>query len=175
MEREVKEQFLKDEYLKLQDQYEDFDRRALQIKGWVAAGSIAAVALGFEKEKGGIAIWITVALFSLCFWYLEARWKMFQNAVQARIRVIEAYFRDDPDRLIKFPEPLQMFNHWNASYRDDMPVYDYEREQVENGVRPRSKTSLFWKEAKQDFVMLPYALIIVICIAMIVFRLCSPA
>lgn len=170
MEKELKDAFLKDEYLKLQDQYEDFDRRALQIKGWVAAGSIAAIALGFEKDKGGIAIWITVALFSLCFWYLEARWKMFQNGLQNRIRVIEAHFRGSNSCLIKDPVPLQIFHFWHKTYRKDMPIYPSE---VEEG-RPRSMLSLFWKEAKQDFVMLPYALIIVVCVVMIVIKVCSP-
>ena len=34
---------LKDEYLLLQNQYEDFDRRSLTIKGWFGGGAAAAV------------------------------------------------------------------------------------------------------------------------------------
>jgi len=57
MNNDQREQFLKDEYLKLQDQYEDYDRRALMIKGWVGAGAIAAVALvpmhrGYDSLSG---------------------------------------------------------------------------------------------------------------------------
>jgi hypothetical protein len=34
--------YLKDEYLLLQDQYEDFDRRTLTIKSWIGTGAFAA-------------------------------------------------------------------------------------------------------------------------------------
>jgi hypothetical protein len=33
---------LKGEYILLQNLYEDFDRRSLAIKGWIAAGAVAA-------------------------------------------------------------------------------------------------------------------------------------
>ena len=39
-----------------------------------------------------------VTVIALVFWYLEAKWKLFQHALADRIRVIEAYFRDDPVR-----------------------------------------------------------------------------
>ena len=48
--------FLKDEYLKLQDLFEDFDRRSLTIKGWVSAGAavaiVAGAALAFARAIG---------------------------------------------------------------------------------------------------------------------------
>nr|VFK13444.1 MAG: hypothetical protein BECKLFY1418C_GA0070996_100343 [Candidatus Kentron sp. LFY] len=43
--------YLKEEYFKLQDQYEDYDRRALSIKGWIGAGATAGIAIGFDSEK----------------------------------------------------------------------------------------------------------------------------
>ena len=68
-----KRDYLKEEYFKLQDQYEDYDRRALHIKGWIGAGAIAAIAIGLEpgKSEGGL-IWVFISVLSACFWYLEA-------------------------------------------------------------------------------------------------------
>src|SRR6516225_840362 len=88
--------FLKDEYLLLQDQYEDFDRRTLTIKGWIATGAVAALAISFgSSNKYSYLIPILVALLAAVFWYLEGYWRLFQEAIGDRIRVIEAYFRAD--------------------------------------------------------------------------------
>ena len=84
--------FLKDEYLLLQNQYEDFDRRSLTIKGWVASGAAAALAISFSTSyRLSILIPVFVSAIALVFWYLEAKWKLFQYALADRIRVIEAY------------------------------------------------------------------------------------
>jgi hypothetical protein len=150
--------FLRDEYLKLQDQYEDFDRRALTIKGWVGAGSAAAMAIGLDSNKsGGGAIWIITIVLSLCFWYLEARWKQFQFALQDRIRILEAHFRGDMDILVKDPAPFQIFDWWNRSYENDEPIYEIERER-----RGKPKTERLRRAAALYFVMMPYAAIIVL-------------
>ena len=109
---------LKDEWIWLQDQYEDFDRRSLTIKGWVSAGSAAALAIAF-KDAGthGRAVAIFIILLSACFWYLEARWKLFQYAHRTRIRVIEAYFRNDSDIYLQNPSPLQSYHSWFTIYQ----------------------------------------------------------
>lgn len=41
---------LQDEYLLLQNQYQDYDRRSLTIKGWVGSGAAAALALAFNSS-----------------------------------------------------------------------------------------------------------------------------
>ena len=44
--------YLKEEYLFLQSQYEDYDKRSLQIKGWVSTGAAAGIALEhFQNES----------------------------------------------------------------------------------------------------------------------------
>ncbi|MAZ86267.1 MAG: hypothetical protein CL693_01360 [Cellvibrionaceae bacterium] len=158
-----KRDYLKEEYFKLQDQYEDYDRRALQIKGWVGAGAIAAIAIGFDSEKSGSGmIWLVISLFSCCFWYLEAKWKVFQYAISDRIRLIEAHFRGEENALTKVSEPLQIYNWWYKSYRYDNPIYKYE-----NDYRPKPLKSRIKAAAFQDFVMLPYLLIILICLGLL--------
>jgi hypothetical protein len=136
--------FLKDEYLKLQDQYEDFDRRSLTIKGWVSAGAAIAIVTGL-KADGRFAIpqWIAIASFALTFWYLEARWKQFQYALAGRIRELERYFRDGTPE----PKPLQIYQNWFDHYR-----------------RATGRSTL-WGAARQDFVMLPYVVIVAVCLA----------
>ena len=139
--------YLKDEYFKLQDQYEEYDSRALQIKGWIGAGSVAGLAIGLDPTKSGSGlIWIVISAIAACFWYLEARWKLFQYALRGRIRLIEEYFRSGAGtsgRPTKAPEPLQMYKSWFENYNS-------------------SFQSLRWA-ALQSFVHLPYSLIILIC------------
>jgi hypothetical protein len=135
--------FLKDEYLKLQDQYEDYDRRSLTIKGWVSAGASVAIVTGI-KQEGVLASlqWAAVATLALCFWFLEARWKQFQYSLSARIMELESYFRGE----IPAPKPLQIYASWFASYR-----------------RSSHRAGL-WIAARQDFVMLPYVIIVAFCL-----------
>lgn len=157
--------FLKDEYLKLQDQYEDYDRRALQIKGWIGAASVAGFALGTDPEKNiATFTFISIALIAACFWYLEATWKTFQYAIADRIRVIEAHFRQDADILFKDLKPLQIYHWWFLSYSKDLPIYEYEGK-----YRPSDKSARLWKAARQPFVHLPYSLIIVLCLLLFLF------
>jgi hypothetical protein len=149
---------LKDEYFFLQNQYEDYDRRSLMIKGWVSAGATAALALSFGSSQAySICIPIIIAAVSGIFWYLEAYWKLFQYALSDRIRIIEAEFRDDPEILIKNTAPLQAYNWWFRTYVHDDPIFPYETKS-----RPRSKRERLKEAASQRFVCLPYLAFIVL-------------
>lgn len=134
--------FLKDEYLKLQDQYEDFDRRSLTIKGWVSAGAAVAIVAGLKDEGSfGIVQWLIVAALAATFWYLEARWKQFQYALAGRLKELERYFRGEGPE----PKPLQIYSSWFTHYKK------------------ATERSALWPAARQDFVMLPYVVIIAVC------------
>jgi hypothetical protein len=105
--------FLKDEYLLIQNQYEDYDRRALTIKGWIGSGSAAALALSFTaSSRFAFVIPIYVAIIAGIFWYLETKWKMFQYAYRDRIQLIEAYFRGEQRK----PNPFQIYTAWFPAY-----------------------------------------------------------
>jgi hypothetical protein len=148
--------YLKDEYLFCMTQYEDFDRRSLTIKGWLATGAIAAFGLAANAQpKVAPLVLFSVAIVSLTFWVLETYWKMFQYGYQNRIRTLEAYFRNDPDILVKDPPPFQAFNAWFMTYVRDERLY-----QSEN--RPRPFWSRFFKLAIQPFICLPYAVLIIL-------------
>jgi len=147
---------LKEEYVYLQNQYEDFDKRALSIKGWVAGGALAA--LGFAlKEPPGKATeiaCIAVACVALSIWILEANWKMFQHALRDRIRILEAFFRGQTDVLFKNPPPFQIFHWWYLCHFEDKPIYPDERH------RPQPRWRRFLKVFVEPFVCIPNVVLI---------------
>jgi hypothetical protein len=160
--------FLKDEYLLLQDQYEDFDRRSLTIKGWIATGAAAALAISFSAtSRLAYAVPVIVAILTAVFWYLEAYWRLFQDAIGDRIRVIEAYFRSDPDILEKEPAPFQTYHRFYLSFDHDDPLYNYEKAQG----RPRRRSKRVREVAFRRFVLLPYAIIIILSFVVFVMLL----
>ena len=165
MSEEQRRGYLKDEYLFLQGQYEDYDRRSLTIKGWVTSGAVAALALAFNSsyQREAIVIPVMVAVVICIIWYLEAYWKVFQYALADRIRIIEAYFRNDQEILFKNPEPFQIYHWWFKSFAYDQPIFAYERE-----TRPRSRALRLYRAAFQRFVMLPYLPLLLFCVAIFV-------
>lgn len=159
MDRAQRNSMLRDEYLFLQTQYEDFDKRSLSIKGWVSSGAIAALALSFSSShRLTILIPGFIAAIVITVWYLEAHWKLFQYALADRIRIIEAYFRGDESILHNDPMPFQIYHWWFKSYVHDEPIYRYETH------RPRTRTVRLRKAAFQRFVLLPYAPILILCL-----------
>lgn len=148
---------LRDEYLLLQSQYEDYDKRSITIKGWVSSGAVAALAIGINSDADNAeAIPLITAIVVGLVWYLEAHWKLFQYALSDRIRVLEAHFRGDEDILFKNPPPFQIYRWWFKSYSGDEPIYDYERQHG----RPRRRTQRLILTAFQRFVFIPYLPII---------------
>jgi len=156
LEEKEKRGFLKDEYLLLQNQYEDFDRRSLTIKGWIGSGAAASLALSFNStNQYAFMVPIFVAVIAAVFWYLETCWKMVQYSLSDRIRIIEAYFRGDADILEQDPVPFQTYHAWFKSFAEDRPIYPYERK-----YRSKSRNARFWEVARQGFVCALYAAII---------------
>ena len=90
---------------------------------------------------------------------MEAKWKVFQYALADRIRVIEAYFRDEKELLLPSPVPFQAYNFWYKSYSYDLPIFPYEKEK---GYRPKKLGHRTFRAAFQTFVMLPYVAIILL-------------
>jgi hypothetical protein len=83
---------LQKEYLHLSAVWDDFNRRVLTIKGWTAAGSIAAMFAWSSKVEASMGFAIGLALLVIAMWVLEAQWKVFQHSNAARIDALEAHF-----------------------------------------------------------------------------------
>ena len=133
--------FLRDEYLLLQNHYEDFDRRSLTIKGWIATGAAAALGISFSSSnRYAYFVPILVAILTAAFWYLEAYWKVFQAAIGDRIRIIEAYFRQDKWILEKNPSPFQAFHQFAASYKQHPELYEKDEGRRQSKLRRLEET-----------------------------------
>ena len=153
-----KNEFLKEEYLKLQDIYEDFDRRALTIKGWAITICLGAIAIGFEKKIS--SFWMLSGLAALLFWLIEAKWKTYQHANAYRIRTIEGYFRGDKDK--KEIVPLQIYNSWFRAYKENPNPHDKSQDSKKS-VSPWLRVL---KSATLSMVYTPYLYIIIISIVL---------
>ncbi|WP_413113453.1 hypothetical protein [Thaumasiovibrio sp. DFM-14] len=148
---------LKEEYLFLQQTYEDFDNRALLIKSWCITVSLGALALGFDEGKGGFSstLFAFVALSAFLFWVIEAKWKTFQYANSYRIRVLEAYFRGE--EKYQDIKPFQVYNSWFKAYTLDPPVHKYEKVKINK--TPLDQTL---SNALLPLVYIPYLPIIIL-------------
>jgi len=113
MDTDKTNEFLKDEYLMLQGFYEDFDRRALLIKGWSVTIAIAGLALGFEKSLP--EIWFLSGVAALMFWVIDGKWRVYQYANRKRIKEIEAHFRSEKEIAIF---PFQAYDKWWLGYQE---------------------------------------------------------
>ncbi|HYK53440.1 MAG TPA: hypothetical protein VEV38_07915, partial [Candidatus Eremiobacteraceae bacterium] len=102
---------LKEEYLLLQQFYEDYDGKAITIKGWSATIGLAAIGAGFYETH---YLWLFGAGVSFVFWMIESYWKSFQYMYNERIAAIEQAFRDEQFGAIA---PLQIYTSWFEVFR----------------------------------------------------------
>jgi uncharacterized membrane protein len=98
---------LKQEYFKLQDFYEDFDKRIQSIKGWCITVVLAAIAAGLNYKNEFLGLF--AAISALFFWIIETIWKMFQYHYKSRIEEIEERMRQNN---IESFVPLQIYSSW---------------------------------------------------------------
>jgi len=112
MDEKTKIALLRDEYLMLQQFYEDFDKRILSIKGWSATIAIAAIGGGFAQTR---YLWLFAAAASLVFWVLESVWKGFQYQYSPRIVQLEAVFRNEEFDKV---DPFQVYESWFKSFEE---------------------------------------------------------
>ena len=101
---------LQAEYLHLQKAVEDMDARAVTIKAWSISFSLAAVAGAFASKAASVLLLACAS--AVLFWWLEARWKTFQDAYYGRIDAIERHFRGE----LALPSALQIRAAWYASW-----------------------------------------------------------
>jgi hypothetical protein len=143
---------LKAEYTILQAQYEAFDARALTIKSWSAP--LLAGGIGLSVKEQSIALILALIVAALCLWLLEAIWKAFQYCYTDRIKLIEAWFRDQHSQEMP---PFQIFTAWGEVWHR---YYRY----------PKSLIPIM----QQRFVWMPYLPIVVIGIVAILYVALTP-
>jgi hypothetical protein len=102
---------LKDEYLHIQRVIQDFDSRAVTIKGWSVSFSLVVLAGAFISHA---PIAFLVGSLSTClFWLIEGLWKTVQYAYYDRAGKIERYFAGEVKQLI----PMQVGASWYKRYK----------------------------------------------------------
>lgn len=101
---------LQAEYLHLQRAVEDMDARAVTIKAWSISFSLAAVAGAFASKAASVLLLACAS--AVLFWWLEARWKTFQDAYYGRIDALERHFRGEQ----ALTSALQIRAAWYASW-----------------------------------------------------------
>ena len=104
---------LKDEYFHLQTLVEQFDARALTIKGWSVTLSMAGIGAGVLEENRLVIA--AAAAAALLFWIVEAIWKSFQHSFYKRILDIEKAVLENKEIA-----PFQISTSWRASFDTDI-------------------------------------------------------
>lgn len=132
--QEVLRKELQAEYILIQNHYEAYDARALQLKALATPLLGAGIAVGLDKSLP-LVLWGTIVA-ALALWSLEVYWKSFQYSHAARIRALESWFKAPGD--LTFP-PFQICASWIADDR----------------VRRRDIRS-YLRVAGYPFVLLPY-------------------
>ena len=86
MRSEDRVTLLKDEYIMLQQFYEDVDRRCLTIKGWGVTVATATIGAGLLYSRH---LFLGAFAAALLFWYLEAFWRGLTFFFAQRIKKLE--------------------------------------------------------------------------------------
>ena len=98
---------LKDEYLMVQEFYQDIDRRCFTIMGWSI--TVAVTALGAAVVYAQPILLLVAFISAVTFWYLEASWRGLSHFMSQRILQIErAIAAAKVDSLL----PLQLYTEW---------------------------------------------------------------
>lgn len=141
---------LAEEYMYLQQTIEKFDARALQIKEWGTGISIAIIAFALKLPNRWLVC--LAAVNALCFWVIEATWKLFQWSYMGRIWEIEKHFRTVyQDHELP---PLQITQYWLSQWRGG--------ELLEEFNWKRDKVEVYFEKLFDWNVMLPYLLIVIL-------------
>lgn len=110
MEPNQRAQLLKDEYIMLQQFYEDIDSKGLTIKSWAITVALASIGAGIVQRK---EILLAGFIASLMFWYLEAYWRGLSHFFARRIQDIERIFQMEN---LTDEAPLQVYSTWSREY-----------------------------------------------------------
>jgi len=106
---------LKDEYIHLQEMYEDVDKRGLTIKNWSITVCIALIGIGFKTSE---YLFIISFIASIMFWYLESLKRGISYYQANRIKQIENMFSENN---FSSEAPLQIYTNWVNEFKKPKP------------------------------------------------------
>lgn len=101
---------LKDEYVMLQNFYEDIDEKGLNIKNWSISVALASIGAGLFYDRNVLLI---AAAAAFMFWVLEAYWRGLSFFFVVRIKDIESAFaKGEAEKLT----PFQVYKTWDKTF-----------------------------------------------------------
>lgn len=103
---------LKDEYVMLQEFYEDIDEKGLNIKNWSMTVALATIGAGLVYHRNILLLTVAAAIM---FWILEGYWRGLSYFFVVRIKEIEDIFASD---RAEQEAPLQVYSTWEKAYRE---------------------------------------------------------
>jgi hypothetical protein len=142
---------LKDEYLFLQQDYEDIDKKCLNIKGWNITLVAILIVAGFEFSG---FLFLVGAIASVVFWYIEAYYRGLTFFIKIRIKMIEKAFQNNDYLSVT---PFQLYSTWEETYKKCI-------------LQNVSQTK---KYSSKRHVFLPHLFITIICLILFVAKLAS--
>ena len=102
---------LKDEYVMLQNFYEEIDEKGLNIKNWSITVALASVGAGLFYDKN---VLLLASAAAFMFWVLEAYWRGLSYFYVVRIKDIEKAFSEGREEK---EIPFQVYSAWNREFR----------------------------------------------------------
>lgn len=157
------EKRLEEEYKFLVNRWDDYDRRALTIKGWTSAGALVGIT-SIDKSTSCTLIFAAIAIVTSA-WITEAIWKSWQHANEYRIHMLENYFRSDThyrDEPISEMKAFQIHRYW---------IKPREHEEMDGKHGDPSDWRKIGHEMLEKNTLFPYAVIIAVFVAIVVQRL----
>jgi hypothetical protein len=111
MDKNKRAELLKDEYVMLQQFYEDIDSKGLTIKNWAITVALATIGAGVIYHMK--LLFLVAFGAAIVFWFLEAYWRGLSHFFGVRIKEIESIFQ-----MGKFDKdiPLQVYSKWSKEY-----------------------------------------------------------
>ncbi len=103
---------LKDEYVMLQQFYEDIDEKGLNIKNWSVTVALATIGAGLVYDRNILLLTFVAAIM---FWILEGYWRGLSYFFVVRIKEIEKAFADGREAQ---ETPLQVYSTWDKAFRE---------------------------------------------------------
>lgn len=103
---------LKDEYVMLQQFYEDIDEKGLNIKNWSVTVALATIGAGLVYNRNILLLTFAAALM---FWILEGYWRGLSYFFVVRIKEIEKAFAEGKEEQ---EIPLQVYSTWDRAYQE---------------------------------------------------------
>jgi hypothetical protein len=110
MEKTINPGLLKDEYVMLQQFYEDIDEKGLNIKNWSVTVALATIGAGLVYNRNILLLTFAAAIM---FWVLEGYWRGLSYFFVVRIKEIEKAFAEGREAQ---EVPLQVYSTWGKAY-----------------------------------------------------------